>query len=186
MGQFIAIGLMYNAIASKEEMDRENITVEELRNEMQQSLSYDMTLYDEEITDDHIVYTLKDDVMNEGLIPFLEVFYPVIQPDDKKEYSKILKILQSTPPDEWIEYAEERTGEPFFSMDNYAESRYIELKKTFRPSVRISFKFIMLKMGYGKIITEGMEDFFDIFKYCINGTFKDYPIAKSINVYITG
>jgi hypothetical protein len=124
--------------------------------------------------------------MKEGLIPFLEVFYPVIQPDDKKEYTKILKILQSTAPDDWIEYAEERTGEPFFSMDDYAESGYIELKKAFRPSVRVSFKFIMLIMGYGKIITEGMEDFFEIFKYCINGTFKDYPIAKSINAYITG
>jgi hypothetical protein len=41
-------------------------------------------------------------------------------------------------------------------------------------------------MGYGKIVTEGMEDFFNIFKYCISGTFKDYPIAKSINAYITG
>jgi hypothetical protein len=186
MGQFLAIGLMYQAVASKEAMDKENITVEELRTGMQQSLSYDMTCYDEEITDDRIVYTLKDDVMKEGLIPFLEVFYPVIQPDNDKKYTKILEILQSTVPDDWIEYAEERTGEPFFSMDHYAESGYIEFKKAFRPSVRISFKFIMLKMGYGKIITEGMADFFKIFKYCISGTFKDYPIAKSINAYITG
>jgi hypothetical protein len=187
MGQFIAIGLMYDAVVSRKEMDKGHITVEELRNEMQQSLSYDMTFYDEEITDEYIVYTLKDDVMKEGLIPFLEVFYPVIQPDEKKEeYTKILKILKSTALDEWFEYAEVRTAEPVFIMDEYAQSRNIHFKKDFGPSVRVSFDFIMLKVGYGKIITEGVYDFFDIFKYCISETFKDYPIAKSISAYITG
>jgi hypothetical protein len=186
MGQYTAIGLMYKAFVSKEKMDRENISVEELRNEMQQSLSYDMALYDESITDGYVVYTLKDDVMKEGLIPFLEVFYPVIQPYKEKEYANILKTLQSTASDKWIEYAKEQTGELLFFMDNYAESRYVEFNKTFQPFVGVSFKFIMLKRGYGKIVTEGMVDFFNIFKYCISGTFKDYPIAKSINAYITG
>ena len=120
------------------------------------------------------------------LIPFLEVLYPLVY-DERyaDEYKKVLKKLRSTPSSEWIDLAK-RKSYVAFQYDEYGESRYINFPKDFQPTIRLSFKSVALYFGHGKISTEGIDDFTDFFNYCIRGTFKEHPIAKSVQVYISG
>ncbi|MDR3245230.1 MAG: hypothetical protein LBT50_02215 [Prevotellaceae bacterium] len=79
MGQFLAIGLMCSATVSRKTVDNGHITVEELRNEIEQSLFYDMSFYDETITDKHIVFTIKEDVMKKWKLIFPNRFTKTVK-----------------------------------------------------------------------------------------------------------
>jgi hypothetical protein len=184
MGQYLAIGLMHKIFASCEEMTEEKITPDELRQEMQESLYYDMSIYDEEMTKDDLVYTLKEDVFKDGLIPFLKVFYPAINPKEK-EYLETLERLQSTAFDQWLDLANKKS-EFLFQIDKYAEPEYVRFSKKFQPEIELNFDCILLHIGYGKISSEGIYDFTTFFKYCLNETFKEHTIAKALRFYITG
>jgi hypothetical protein len=168
------------------ELRKEKISNEELRQEIENSLSFDLKLYDETETDKYLSFTLKDEVLETGLITFLEAIYPIVYKNrDDGEYQGLLKKIRETPSMDWIDLALKKSYRAF-RFDKYAESQYIEFSKPFRPGVSIDFNCIMLYLGYGKIITEGIDDFTDFFKHCIHETFKEHPIVKSIRVYITG
>ena len=184
MGQFLAIGLAHEIVTSREEMRKKNISREELLLEIEQTMFFDMKLYNETETDKSLVFTLKNQVLEKDLMPFLEVFYPIVYSDS--EYLKLLQELRTRPYTEWIDLADRRSNY-VFQLDEYGESQYIRFStKDFRPTIRLDFKTLMFYMGDGKIITEGIDDFLKIFKYCITETFKEHPIAKSMRVYITG
>jgi len=187
MGQFLALGLMNEMIISRDDLKKKKISKKELRQEIEKNLLFDLKLYDETETDDgYLLLTLKNEVLEKDLIPFLEAIYPKIFEDNDKYYLDILKRLRSTPSSEWVDMAKEK-GNYAFRYDNYGESSYIRFStKDFRPSICVNFKSLMLYLGHGKISTEGIEDFLDFYKFCIHETFKEYPIVKSIRVYITG
>jgi hypothetical protein len=187
MGQFLAVGLAHKIITPLGDLRKKKISNEELRQEIEQKLFFDLKLYDEIETEKNLLFTLKDQVLEKELIPFLELLYPIVYKESEAdEYLDLLQKLRSIPSAEWIDLADRRSN-CAFQYDKYGESQYIRfLERDFQPAVRIDFTSIMLYMGYGKIITEGINDFLNFFKYCINETFKEHPIAKSIRVYITG
>ena len=186
MGQFLAMGLMHEIIVSRDELKKEKISNEELRHEIENTLLFDLKLYDETEEDKYLVFTLKDEALETDLIPFLEVLYPkVYKKDEKEQYHKLLEKLRSTPSTEWIDLAKEKRYYAF-RYDKYGEPRYITFSKPFLPNICLNFNSVMLYLGYGKIITEGIGDFLGFFKHCINEAHKEHPIAKSIRVYITG
>ena len=186
MGQYLAIGLTYKISTSLNEMKKEKIFKEELRQGLEHDLLFDMNLYDETETDKRLLFTLNNQQLEKGLIPFLEAFYPVAYgKQNEKEYEAVLKKLHATPSTQWLELAEEKSY-CSFQYDPYAESDYIRFSKPFHPSIRIDFDCIMLTTGHGKIVTEGIGNLMDIFKYCTIETFKEHPIVKSIQIYITG
>ena len=186
MGQYVAMGLAYEMRIYLDDMRRKKISKEELRQEIEKSLLFDMNLYDETETSEYLLFTLKEQVLETGLIPFLEAIYPVIY--DKRNngsYHDVLKQLRSTPSAKWIDLAQ-NGGSTAFQFDKYAEPCCIRFSKDFCLSICLKFNHIMLYLGDGKIITEGINDFTDFFKYCIHETFKEHPVVKSIQVYITG
>ena len=187
MGQFLAMGLVHKMIIPLDEIRKRKISNEELRQKIEESLFFDLKLYDETETDKTLSFTLKNQVLEKELIPFLEALYPIIyEKSESGRYLNLLQQLRSTPSTEWIDLADKKSNYAF-QYDVYGESEYISfLEKDFRPTIRINFASIMLYAGYGKIITEGINDFLSFFKYCINETFKDHSIVKSIRVYITG
>ena len=184
MGQYLAIGLTHEIITSREELDRKKVSKEELRQEIENTLLFDIKLYDEREEGKNLLFTLKNQVYEEGLIPFLEVLYPNVY-KEKGDYFGLLEQLRSTPSTKWIELAKKKS-ETAFRFDNYAESGYINFSKPFLPSICLNYKCLMLYYGSGKIMTEGIDDFLHFFKHCIHETFKDHPIVKSIQIYITG
>ncbi|MDR3228060.1 MAG: hypothetical protein LBT53_01415 [Puniceicoccales bacterium] len=184
MGRNLAIGLTYQAIASHKEMTEQKVSVDELRQAMQETLRYDMSIYDEETVGDRVLFTLKDAVFKEGLLPFLEAFYPAIRAD-KDEYPPTLKRLQSTPSAQWFDIAK-KGEECLFQFDEYAESDNVWFQKNLRTYIRLRYNCILLYLGHGKIITEGMNDFTTFFKDCLHATFKDHAIARALRFYVTG
>jgi len=187
MGRFLSIGLAHEIVTSHGEIRKKNISKEELRQEIEQAMLFDMQLYDETETDKDLVFTLKNQVLERDLIPFLEVLYPTVYKNrNHDEYLKLLQELRTTPYTKWIGLAEKKSNYAF-QLDEYGESQYISFStKNFRPTIRLDIKTLMLYMGGGKIITEGIDDLLDFFKHCIVETFKEHPIAKSMHVYITG
>ena len=187
MGQFLSIELAQEIVTSREEIRKNNISKEELRQEMEQIMLFDMKLYNETETDKSLIFTLKNQVLEKDLIPFLEVLYPTVyRNQNHDEYLKLLQELRTTPYTEWIDIAEMK-GNYAFRLDKYGESQYIRFStKNFRPTIRLDIKTLMLYMGEGKIITEGISNLLVFFKHCIIETFKEHPIAKSMYVYITG
>ena len=186
MGQYLAIGLAHEIIISLDDLRKEKISENELQQEIEQSLLFDLNLYDEAETNKNLLFTLKNQVLDTELIPFLEAIYPIIYYKKNNEnYLDQLKQLRSTPSTKWLDFARGKSNTAFY-FDTYAESRYIKFSKPFLPEICINFNYVMLYLGYGKIITEGIYDFLDIFKYCIHETFKEHPIAKSIQIYVTG
>ena len=183
MGQYMAMGLVHEIITPLDDLRKKKISNEELRREIENSLLFDLELYDETETDEYLLFTLKNQVLEMDLIPFLEVLYPVVYDEqDEGEYRDLLKQLRSTPPAEWLDLAHEKSNSAF-QFDEYAEPRYIGFLKDFRPSIRLDFNCVILYLGYGKISTEGIYDFADFFKHCIHETFKEHPIVKSIQIY---
>jgi len=187
MGQFLAIGLAHEIITSREEIRKKNISKEELRQEIEQTMLFDMKLYNETETDKSLVFTLKNQVLERDLIPFLEVLYPIVYRNrNHDEYLKLLQELRTTSYTKWIDLAEMKSNYAF-QLDEYGESQYIRFStKDFRPTIRLYLKTLMLYMGDGKIMTEGIGNLLIFFKHCIAETFKEHPIAKSMHVYITG
>ena len=186
MGQNLAIGLAYEMRVPLSELRQGNISKKELRQEMEQSLLFDMSLYEASQAKKMLFFTLKNQVLETDLIPFLEAFYPMVyQGSDDEECKEVLKKLRSLPVSEWLDMAEEADLTPF-QYDRYAESQYITFSKAFQPEILVDCEYLMLYYGNGKIITEGIDDFLHLFKQCIHATFHSHPIAKSMQVYISG
>ena len=73
MGQYLAIGLPYQIFVAPEQTYHQTVSLEDVREEMERSQRYDMTLFDgEEKGESRHVFTLKHEVLQEGLLPFLE------------------------------------------------------------------------------------------------------------------
>ena len=114
MGRFMALGLTHSIFTSLEGLHKKKVTREELLQEMQRSLYFDLALYDEAETDKHLVFTLKDHVLETGLIPLLESIYPMVYRDPKEEgYPDVLKRLRLTPPAEWMNVARKKSNYAF-------------------------------------------------------------------------
>ncbi|HBG40876.1 MAG TPA: hypothetical protein DDZ96_13525 [Porphyromonadaceae bacterium] len=186
MGQYLALGLAHTMSISLDEMRKQEISNEELRQGIERELLFDLNLYDEAEADEEFLFTLKGQSLEKGLIPFLEVLYPILyRRKDEKEYLSLLKQLREMPSARWLDLAEEKNNAAF-QYDRFAGYDYITIPKAFYPSIRIDFNCFLFYIGYGKIITEGIADFLYFFKYCIYKTFKDHPLVRSVRVYITG
>jgi hypothetical protein len=184
MGRYLAIGLTHQAFASREEMTKQEISIDELRQEIQKTFRYDLGLYDEETTDKHVVFTLKDAVLKDGLLPFLNAFYPIIY-SDEKYYRWSLEHLQSTAFPQWLDLAKEKELQ-LFQYDQYGDPEYIWFSKGFQTRVVLRCNCIILYLGRGRVDTEGVEDFSRFFKYCLHEAFKEHAIAKALRFYYAG
>jgi len=184
MGQYLALGLTYSIFTGLENLRKNKVSNGSLRRGIQRSLSFDMTLYDEVETDNNLVFTLKDESLEKDLLPFLETLYPMIYEQKNKKDIGILKQLHSTPSTQWWDVDHEK-DDCVFQIDNYAESCIIKLGNS-QSNIRLGFDNVILYRGHGKILTEGMDDFIDLFNRCLHETFNEHPIVRSVQVYITG
>jgi len=185
MGQYLAMGLAHEIIISLDELKSNKISKKELRQGIEESLLIDLKLYDETETKKYRKFTLKNQVLETDLIPFLEVLYPKVYEGNSEHYHNLLEKLRSTSSTTWVDLAREKSSVAF-QFDDFAESYDIEFAKPFNPTICLNFNYLVLYYGYGKIVTEGIYDFLSFFNHCIHETFKEHPIVKSIQVYITG
>ena len=188
MGQYLAIGLPYQIFVTPEETRKQNVSLEEVRAEMERTLYYEMSLFEGEEREKCYVFTLKNEPLKEGLLPFLESFYPKIytrETEDGNGYKEALETLRSTPFEQWFDFAREKSNYAF-QIDDYCTLQYLRIQKDFRPVVRLRLDCLLLYIGNGKIITEGIGDFTRFFKLCIREAFSEHPIVRAVEIFVTG
>ena len=158
---------------------------------MERSLLYDMSLFEGEEREKSHMFTLKNEPLKDGLLPFLESFYPKIyeeeyvKPDDDREYPFVLKTLRTTPFEQWLDFARSKNNYAF-QLDTHTSLIYLRIQKSFQPVVCLRLDCLSLYFGDGKIITEGISDFTKFFKFCMHEAFSEHPIVKAIGIYIAG
>jgi hypothetical protein len=184
MGQVLAIGIVIKYETSKRNLQKNNITKEELIDEMMAKKHFDPTIYDFSETDESYLFTLKASVLADQFIHFLEKFYPLVYLGRNKEFEDTLEMLKQAEPSTWIDLSEKKSAEEF-QMDEYGEPEYLYFDKPFKPYAIIASTAIMLSHE-GKISMEIYGRQFNFFKYCIQETFSEFSIAKALRVYISG
>ena len=184
MGQYLIIGLVNEYAVEKKQVQKNNISEEELIAAMKSALHFESSIYDMSQTDEYYLFRLKSNVVEIQLLAFLTKFYPALYPDGDKEYERTLEMLKNSEPSGWIQLSKD-DGNEEFQYDNYGEEERISFDKPFRPRISISYNTIMLSME-GKISMETYGRQFNFFKYCMQETFFEFSIAKALNVYIAG
>lgn len=183
MGQNLAIGLITEFSASKKDLQKKNLSKDELMTAVKNKFDLENSLYELSERDNAYLFSLKKDVLATQLIPFLEKFYPSLY-SAPAQYENTLKELKSSSSDTWLEMASEKSSEEF-QLDKYGESDYLYFEKGFNAYIPIDFTSIILCIE-GKISMETYGTQFKFFKYCIEKTFSEFLLAKAIKVYITG
>jgi hypothetical protein len=82
---------------------------------------------------------------------------------------------------EWLQWSE-RKSEVAFQNDRYGIPDYMDINDQL---IYIHYNSILLSLE-GKIQMEVFGKQFRFFKYAIMQTFKEFSLAKSLRVYITG
>nr|VFK18851.1 MAG: hypothetical protein BECKLPF1236B_GA0070989_11542 [Candidatus Kentron sp. LPFa]VFK67810.1 MAG: hypothetical protein BECKUNK1418G_GA0071005_11674 [Candidatus Kentron sp. UNK]VFK69153.1 MAG: hypothetical protein BECKUNK1418H_GA0071006_10114 [Candidatus Kentron sp. UNK] len=181
MGQFLAIGLATRVSAKKTEVDKSQLDIEQLQEEMKAKLYYAPEIYvANDNNDSYYEFILKDDVLYPQLIPFLKTIYPLLY-EKSVYYDDIIEKLEGLPPSEWLPWAEEKPEEAF-QMDEYGTWDYLEKNHS---SIQIYYDSLLLSME-GKISMESFGRQFRFFKYTMMQTFKQFGLSEALRVYITG
>ena len=184
MGQFLATGLVTKMSVSKQKMEKGKITLDEIREKLENNFHYDLSIFDEKEEDEYIVWSLNNKLMEKELIPFLKKFLYKINYYTQNT-DNVIRELENNTADKWLEIAENRSLE-YFQIDEYGEDEYIYFaNKDFRPSIKINSTSIMFS-AEGKIIMEEYGTQFNFYKYCMVQTYKEFKIASALRIYITG
>lgn len=184
MGQYLAIGIVTRSSASKKEMLKAQVSTERLVGEMSRLNGFEPGLYDFSETDAGIFFQLKKEVLEPGLVPFLEALYPLLYPGEPEMYEPVLKRLRETAPEQWLDFAD-RKSEEAFQFDEYGHGDYLRLERSFGQSIRVEHQGVMLSME-GKIMMETYGRQFSFFQRCAVSALAAHPLAKALRVYITG
>jgi hypothetical protein len=184
MGQFLAIGIVTEYVTSKINLQKYNITKNDLIAEMIIKLYFEPAIYDFSETDENYFFKLKSNVIENQLISFLEKFYPKVYLGRNQDFVNIIEILKNSEPSTWLKLSEEKSYEEF-QLDVYGVPDYLYFNKPFKPHANIYSTSIMLSLE-GKIIIEENGRQFNFIKFCIQETFSEFSIAKALRVYITG
>jgi hypothetical protein len=184
MGQFLSIGIVTVCGVSKKELQKQNIIKDELIAEMQKRLYFEPSIYNFLETEESYLFHLQTTVLENYLLPFLEKLYPFLYLGRGEEFKQTLEMLRNTAPSQWLALAERKSQEEF-QIDKYGENEYLYFNKPSRARIGVFSTTILLSLE-GKIMMEEYGRQFNFFRYCIQQTFSEFPIAKAIRVYISG
>lgn len=180
MGQFLGIGIATDATVAKKEIERAGIDPRQLEELMRRQLRFVPEIYRRCDTDDYYAFELQSDIFHRQLVPLLETLYPLLY-DKPAYYQSVQQKLAALSPEEWIEWAKEKPEEAF-QADEYGMSEW--LGESFHRA-RVNYSHILLSIE-GKIAMEVFGRQFRFFKYTMMNTFKEFPLAGALRVYITG
>ena len=181
MGQFLFIGLNTKITVSRKAYRRPDLSREEIEKELGSYL-FDSELYNQSVTEELFVYSLKKEVAEAEWLPFLKDFYAMRYVDGwEKDYAtEILKILgESNGFDEWIDIANQRQHQ-IYQSDRRNEYLWLGKKESLYAPV---FESVLLSMD-GKIVMECYNSILRFFTECVRERLKQYKLAKALSVYI--
>ncbi len=180
MGQFLAIGLATHIGVKKTNIDKAQLTLEQLQEKMKHEWHYVPEIYVVSEQDDVYALRLSDDIVQAQLLSFLHTIYPLLYPRTAS-YDTVLHTLHTLPPSEWLQWAKGKS-EDAFQYDPYGMWDSIEANGV---SIRISYESLLLSME-GKIVMEEFGRQFNFLTYTMMHTFREFSIAGALRIYITG
>ena len=185
MGRYLVIGITTEMAFKKSEAIKQFDTLESASEFVEQNYA-PTEVFNKEENDEYIGYSIKPELLETELVPFLNVFYDSrFQEGDYqlKHKQEILNdISQQSTADAIINLAKKKKYE-CFQDDPYWDPYWIEGKGW--DYLRISTSGISLSFD-GKIIMEEYGSLFEFFQDLIKAKFGKYLIAKAIRVTITG
>jgi hypothetical protein len=184
MEQFLAIGLTTTLVVEKQDAMQYNITLQAIKERLTQADNFSENIYDFSEDTDNWTWTLKDEIIKTNFIPFLEDYFPQIDPKNKREYKNYLTFLKKNPPKD-LNAARKVKDLYTFRTNAYGGIKYLSFDdKPFRPSIDYSFEAIMLGME-GKIAIESYGNFFSLWVRAMQCMFVQHPISAALRIYIT-
>ena len=180
MGQYLAIGFGIEAQVRKDEAEKCGFNFELLQERMKEELYFNPEIYNLIENETHYCFKLKDEVLHQELVPFLEKIYPLLYADPNY-YANVIKLLQTTPKSEWLKQLGEADEYAFRVREDGFED-YITVGVS---SVGVYYDSICLSIE-GKVIMEEFERHCSFFNYTMTQAFKQFSLAGGLRVYITG
>lgn len=183
MGQFLSIGLRLNASVKKSDVERLQklaLPVEETLARMEQKHNLS-EIFDRNEKNGYYLYTLKSELLDRELLPFLEKFYALRYADNSHDYSKALDFLKNQPDTASrlavLDHREFQCFQAGDSADYFSPTQYST------DEFRINGYNILLSVD-GKIIMEYYESVFDFFRRCIAAQLSEFELSKALHVWL--
>ena len=180
MGQYLAIGLGIKANVRKDATEKCDLNFKLLQERMKEELSFNPEMYNLIENETYYCFKLKDEILHEELIPFLEKIYPLLYVNSKY-YTNVIKLLQTTPKSEWFKQLDEADEYAFRVNENGFED-YIKVGFS---EIDVYYDSICLSVE-GKVMMEEFGRHFSFFNYTMTQAFKQFRLAEGLRVYLMG
>lgn len=183
MGCFLAIGLRLTAAIRKKDIDhrQDGVTLEDVLDRVANECHLG-SIYDMKEEDGYFVYTVKKEILDEELMPFLKKFYSLRYLDDQADSSYVLEDLEKLPDmTSRLAILENKSYQTYQEGDEFC---YYRIKGLW-DDVRLSCHNAILSID-GKIIMECYNDVFKFFRRCIIAQMPEFKLSQALSVWIDG
>ena len=183
MGQFLIIGLKLEACVCKDRINKyvnERRTEADILTELEKALRLGKE-YDRKEKKDYYTYSLKQEICDKELLPFLKHFYDLRYTGENRESDFVLEKLSALSPQERLNLLEQKQFE-CFQEDEKTHYYYLDNCGWFE--IPVYTRKIVLSMD-GKIIMEYYNEILDFFRRCIIKQLKDFRLAQTLDVYLS-
>lgn len=185
MGQYLSIGIVTELSISKVQMHKGKVEQTDVLHQLENTLYFPIAIFDKTEQDDALIFTLKKEVFDSELLPFLEKFYKTMYREKDYEHAgTAIEELKKTSPSEWAAIAASKSLY-YFQKDEYANKDTIRFDIAFLPRVDVHYDCILLS-SEGKILMEEYGRQFHFLKFCMQEAFKEFALAGALRVYLSG
>jgi hypothetical protein len=179
MGQYLSIGIIKDIEIEKENLD--DVSFEDLKSKLLNK-GYDLDLFKIETQENRLSGTIKTELLENELLPFLEKTYEILSHYTfLSDYKSVLEKLKTV-----TDFQAFLGNADFydFQLDNYAQADRIYMEQR-NQKVNIYFNAVSFKMA-GKIMIESSDGLFDLFTALLQKQLSDFELSKTLKVYVTG
>lgn len=184
MGRYLTIGITTKLSFEKKKAESFFESVQEAIEYVEDNYA-PSDVYDRTENEEYVTFSIKDTILETGLIDFLRDFYSARlaygKSPQKSDYI-IAELKKAKTAEEIMDMAERKCWE-YFQEDSYWES--ICIKHQAWNSLYAYVEGIDLSID-GKILMESYETLFKFLTSIIREKFNKYPISKTLLVTITG
>lgn len=188
MGQYVCVGIQNKVSVPKSGLDKfkDQYSNEELLEYFELThLLYDV--YGRRETEDSYVYQLKDELVEQELLPFLKEFYP-LRYQEKEYYEDALGAVEMCKNLKDLKKMMESSYDDFddaFRIIKGNSLSFLTSDSFDRRYFSYSFQNVSLSMD-GKILMESYGSFLGFVRRSLCEVFKKYKLVGALRIWIDG
>lgn len=186
MGQSLCLSLVTKIAVTKS--TKHTLAPAEMAALINEEFPAGLALFDFLEDENSYQWSIKPEVLRDGLLPFLEKFYPSFyrKGDAVADYQDMLaKLRADADVNVWLERAR-RKEKVCFQYDSYATPDYLRYSASrFGEPLEVGFEGIILAIT-GNIYLEVYGGFPRYFAQSVQMRFSEFPLASCLKVYISG